>query len=122
MGGCYKGLGARGLQGVEASIAPAWYALFALGGRASVGGPFCLGSCVRLPRALVLGKRCSGRLLRWFIAISSPLILRGPLPTYLQWAGVAGSERATVLSFAIPWPIFSERVAGRGQRGLNLLI
>jgi MFS family permease len=55
-----------------------------------------------------------------FIAIQFVLILRLPLPSYLQWAVVAAVGAATVLSFAILAEYFPKELAGRANGALNL--
>jgi MFS family permease len=55
-----------------------------------------------------------------FIAIQFALILRLPLPSYLQWAVVAAAGAATVLSFAILAEYFPKELAGRANAALNL--
>ena len=55
-----------------------------------------------------------------FIATQFALILRLPLPSYLQWAVVAAVGAATVLSFAILAEYFPKELAGRANGALNL--
>jgi predicted MFS family arabinose efflux permease len=55
-----------------------------------------------------------------FIATQFALILRLPLPSYLQWAVVAAVGAATVLSFAILAEYFPKQLAGRANGALNL--
>ena len=55
-----------------------------------------------------------------FIATQFALILRFPLPSYLQWAVVAAVGAATVLSFAILAEYFPKELAGRANGALNL--
>jgi len=55
-----------------------------------------------------------------FIATQFALILRWPLPSYLQWAVVAAVGAATVLSFAILAEYFPKQLAGRANGALNL--
>jgi len=55
-----------------------------------------------------------------FIATQFALILRLPLPSYLQWAVVAAIGAATVLSFPIPAEYFPKELAGRANGALNL--
>jgi MFS family permease len=55
-----------------------------------------------------------------FIATQVALILRLPLPSYLQWAVVAAVGAATVLSFAILADYFPNQLAGRANGALNL--
>lgn len=55
-----------------------------------------------------------------FIAAQFVLILRLPLPSYLQWAVVAAVGAATVLSFAILAEYFPKELAGRANGALNL--
>ena len=55
-----------------------------------------------------------------FIATQFALILRLPLPSYLQWAVVAAVGAATVLSFASLAEYFPKELAGRANGALNL--
>src|SRR5882672_837636 len=55
-----------------------------------------------------------------FITTQFALILRLPLPSYLQWAVVAAVGAATVLSFAILAEYFPKELAGRANGALNL--
>lgn len=55
-----------------------------------------------------------------FIAAQFVLILRLPIPSYLQWAVVAAVGAATVLSFAILAEYFPKELAGRANGALNL--
>jgi MFS family permease len=55
-----------------------------------------------------------------FIATQFALILRLPIPSYLQWAVVAAVGSATVLSFAILASYFPKQLAGRANGALNL--
>src|SRR6266853_1459443 len=55
-----------------------------------------------------------------FIATQFALILRLPLPSYLQCAVVAAVGAATVLSFAILAEYFPKQLAGRANGALNL--
>jgi len=55
-----------------------------------------------------------------FIATQFALVLRLPLPSYLQWAVVAAVGAATVLSFAILAEYFPKQLAGRANGALNL--
>jgi MFS family permease len=55
-----------------------------------------------------------------FITTQFALILRLPLPSYLQWAVVAAVGAATVLSFAILAEYFPKQLAGRANGALNL--
>jgi MFS family permease len=55
-----------------------------------------------------------------FIVTQFALILRLPLPSYLQWAVVAAVGAATVLSFAIMAEYFPKELAGRANAALNL--
>src|SRR6266481_3692017 len=55
-----------------------------------------------------------------FIATQFALVLRWPLPSYLQWAVVAAVGAATVLSFAILAEYFPKQLAGRANGALNL--
>jgi MFS family permease len=55
-----------------------------------------------------------------FITTQFALILRLPLPSYLQWAVMAAVGAATVLSFAILAEYFPKQLAGRANGALNL--
>jgi MFS family permease len=55
-----------------------------------------------------------------FIATQFALILRLPIPSYLQWAVVAAVGAATVLSFTILAEYFPKELAGRANGALNL--
>jgi MFS family permease len=55
-----------------------------------------------------------------FIAAQFALILRLPIPSYLEWAIVAAVGAATVLSFAIMAEYFPKELAGRANGALNL--
>jgi MFS family permease len=55
-----------------------------------------------------------------FIAAQFALILRLPIPSYLEWAVVAAVGAATVLSFAILAEYFPKELAGRANGALNL--
>ena len=55
-----------------------------------------------------------------FIAAQFALILRLPIPSYLEWAVVAAVGAATVLSFAIMAEYFPKELAGRANGALNL--
>jgi MFS family permease len=55
-----------------------------------------------------------------FIATQFALILRLPVPSYLQWSVVAAVGAATVLSFAILAEYFPKELAGRANGALNL--
>jgi MFS family permease len=112
---------AQWLKDVEASIAPAWCFICLPWRLRSVRVPFCLGS-------LSIG--CAGRgvgpgallglVAAVFIATQFALILRFPLPSYLQWAAVEAVGAATVLSFAILGEYFPKQLAGRANGALNL--
>src|SRR5882757_6287986 len=55
-----------------------------------------------------------------FIATQFALILRLPVPSYLQWSVVGAVGAATVLSFAILAEYFPKELAGRANGALNL--
>jgi MFS family permease len=55
-----------------------------------------------------------------FIATQFALILRLPIPSYLEWTVVAAVGAATVLSFAILAEYFPKELAGRANGALNL--
>src|SRR5258705_8628139 len=54
-----------------------------------------------------------------FIATQFALILRLPLPSYLQWAVVAAVRAAPLLRFAILAQYFSKHLPGRANRAPN---
>jgi MFS family permease len=84
-------------------------------------GAILLGVAVdRLRRRGVGPKVLLGLVAALFIATQFALVLRLPLPSYLQWAVVAAVGAATVLSFAILAEYFPQELAGRANGALNL--
>ena len=77
-------------------------------------GAILLGVAVdRLRRRGVGPEVLLGLVAALFIATQFALVLRLPLPSYLQWAVVAAVGAATVLSFAILAEYFPKELAGR---------
>jgi MFS family permease len=94
--------------------------LFAMAVALSLGA-ILLGVAVdRLRRRGVGPGALLGLVAAVFIATQFVLILRLPLPSYLQWAVVATVGAATVLSFAILAEYFPKELAGRANGALNL--
>jgi MFS family permease len=94
--------------------------LFAMAVALSLGA-ILLGVAVdRLRRRGVGPGALLGLVAAVFIATQFALILRLPLPSYLQWAVVAAVGAATVLSFAILAEYFPKQLAGRANGALNL--
>jgi MFS family permease len=94
--------------------------LFAMAVALSLGA-ILLGVAVdRLRRRGVGPGALLGLVAAVFIATQFVLILRLPLPSYLQWAVVAAVGAATVLSFAILAEYFPKELAGRANGALNL--
>jgi MFS family permease len=84
-------------------------------------GAILLGIAVdRLRRRGVGPEVLLGLVAAVFITTQFALILRLPLPSYLQWAVVAAVGAATVLSFAILAEYFPKQLAGRANGALNL--
>jgi MFS family permease len=94
--------------------------LFAMAVALSVGA-ILLGVAVDRLRGRGVGPEVLlGLVAAVFIATQFVLILRLPLPSYLQWAVVAAVGAATVLSFAILAEYFPKELAGRANGALNL--
>jgi MFS family permease len=94
--------------------------LFAMAGALSLGA-ILLGVAVdRLRKRGVGPGSLLGLVAAVFIATQFALILRLPLPSYLQWAVVGAVGAATVLSFAILAEYFPKELAGRANGALNL--
>ena len=94
--------------------------LFAMAVALSLGA-ILLGVAVdRLRRRGVGPGALLGLVAAVFIATQFALILRLPIPSYLQWAVVAAVGAATVLSFAILAEYFPKQLAGRANGALNL--
>jgi ParB/RepB/Spo0J family partition protein len=94
--------------------------LFAMAVALSLGA-ILLGVAIdRLRRRGVGPEALLGLVAAVFIATQFALILRLPLPSYLQWAVVAAVGAATVLSFAILAEYFPKELAGRANGALNL--
>jgi MFS family permease len=94
--------------------------LFAMAVALSLGA-ILLGVAVdRLRRRGVAPGSLLGLVAAVFIATQFALILRLPLPSYLQWTVVAAVGAATVLSFAILAEYFPKELAGQASGALNL--
>jgi MFS family permease len=94
--------------------------LFAMAVALSLGAMLLGVAADRLRRRGVGPEVLLGIVAAVFIATQFALILRLPLPTYLQWAVVAAVGAATVLSFAILAEYFPKQLAGRANGALNL--
>ena len=94
--------------------------LFAMAVALSLGAILLGVAADRLRRRGVGPEVLLGLVAALFIATQFALILRLPLPSYLQWAVVAAVGAATVLSFAILAEYFPKELAGRANGALNL--
>ncbi len=94
--------------------------LFAMAVALSLGAVLLGVAADRLRRRGVGPEVLLGLVAAVFIATQFALILRLPLPSYLQWAVVAAVGAATVLSFAILAEYFPKQLAGRANGALNL--
>src|ERR1700716_2077005 len=94
--------------------------LFAMAVALSLGAILLGVAADRLRRRGVGPETLLGLVAALFIATQFALILRLPLPSYLQWAVVAAVGAATVLSFAILAEYFPKQLAGRANGALNL--
>jgi sugar phosphate permease len=94
--------------------------LFAMAVALSLGAVLLGVAADRLRRRGVGPEVLLGLVAALFIATQFALILRWPLPSYLQWAVVAAVGAATVLSFAILAEYFPKELAGRANGALNL--
>jgi len=94
--------------------------LFAMAVALSLGAILLGVAADRLRRRGVGPGSLLGLVAAAFIATQFALILRLPLPSYLQWAVVAAVGAATVLSFAILGEYFPKELAGRANGALNL--
>ncbi len=94
--------------------------LFAMAVALSLGAILLGTMADRLRRRGVGPEVLLGLVAAVFIAAQFVLILRLPLPSYLQWAVVAAVGAATVLSFAILAEYFPKELAGRANGALNL--
>jgi MFS family permease len=94
--------------------------LFAMAVALSLGAILLGVAADRLRRRGVGSASLLGFVAAVFIATQFALILRLPLPSYLQWAVVAAVGAATVLSFAILAEYFPKQLAGRANGALNL--
>jgi MFS family permease len=94
--------------------------LFAMAVALSLGAILLGVAADRLRRRGVGPEILLGLVAALFIATQFALILRLPLPSYLQWAVVAAVGAATVLSFAILTEYFPKQLAGRANAALNL--
>ncbi len=94
--------------------------LFAMAVALSLGAILLGVAADRLRRRGVGPEVLLGLVAALFITTQFALILRLPLPSYLQWAVVAAVGAATVLSFAILAEYFPKQLAGRANGALNL--
>jgi MFS family permease len=94
--------------------------LFAMAVALSLGAILLGVAADRLRRRGVGPEVLLGLVAALFIATQFAMILRLPLPSYLQWAVVAAVGAATVLSFAILTEYFPKELAGRANGALNL--
>src|SRR6266849_4186247 len=94
--------------------------LFAMAVALSLGAILLGVAADRLRRRGVGPEVLLGLVAAVFIATQFALILRLPLPSYLQWAVVAAVGAATVLGFAILAEYFPKQLAGRANGALNL--
>jgi MFS family permease len=94
--------------------------LFAMAVALSLGAMLLGVAADRLRRRGVGPEVLLGLVAAVFIATQFVLILRLPVPSYLQWAVVAAVGAATVLSFAILAEYFPKQLAGRANGALNL--
>ena len=94
--------------------------LFAMAVALSLGAILLGVAADRLRRRGVGPEVLLGLVAAVFITTQFALILRLPLPSYLQWAVVAAVGAATVLSFAILAEYFQKQLAGRANGALNL--
>ena len=94
--------------------------LFAMAVALSLGAILLGVAADRLRRRGVGPEVLLGLVAAVFITTQFALILRLPLPSYLQWAVVAAVGAATVLSFAILAEYFPKQLAGRANGALNL--
>ena len=94
--------------------------LFAMAVALSLGAILLGVAADRLRRRGVGPEILLGLVAAVFIATQFALILRLPLPSYLEWAVVAAVGAATVLSFAIMAEYFPKQLTGRANGALNL--
>src|SRR6266481_4020889 len=94
--------------------------LFAMAVALSLGAVLLGVAADRLRRRGVGPEVLLGLVAAVFIATQFALILRLPLPSYLQWAVVAAVGAATVVSFPILAEYFPKELAGRANGALNL--
>ena len=116
--GLYKGLwAAQWLKDVEGlDRAAVVHHLFAMAVALSLGAILLGVAADRLRRRGVGPEVLLGLVAAVFIATQFALILRLPLPSYLQWSVVAAVGAATVLSFAI-WPNIFRKSSPDGPMG-----
>lgn len=95
--------------------------LFAMAVAVSLGAILLGVAADRLRRRGVGPEILLGLVAAVFIVAQFALILRLPLPSYLEWAVVAAVGAATVLSFAILAEYFPKQLTGRANGALNLL-
>jgi len=94
--------------------------LFAMAVALSLGASLLGVAADRLRRRGVGPEVLLGLVAAVFIVTQFALILRLPLPSYLQWTVVAAVGAATVLSFATLAEYFPKQLAGRANGALNL--
>jgi predicted MFS family arabinose efflux permease len=94
--------------------------LFAMAVALSLGAILLGVAADRLRKRGVGPEALLGLVAAVFIATQFALILRLPLPSFLQWAVVAAVGAATVLSFSILAEYFPKELAGRANGALNL--
>ena len=93
--------------------------LFAMAVALSLGAILLGVAADRLRRRGVGPEVLLGLVAALFIATQFVLILRLPVPSYLQWAVVAAVGAATVLSFAILAEYFPKQLPGRANAALK---
>jgi MFS family permease len=94
--------------------------LFAMAVALSLGAILLGVAADRLRRRGVGPEVLLGLVAAVFIATQFALILRLPIPSYLQWAVVAAVGAATVVSFGILAEYFPKQLAGRANGALNV--
>jgi predicted MFS family arabinose efflux permease len=108
----------RDVEGLDRSDVV--FHLFAMAVALSLGAILLGIAADRLRRRGVGPEVLLGLVAALFIATQFALILRLPIPSYLQWAVVAAVGSVTVLSFAILASYFPKQLAGRANAALNL--
>ncbi|MGA7803624.1 MFS transporter [Bradyrhizobium sp.] len=108
----------RDVEGLDRSDVV--FHLFAMAVALSLGAILLGAAADRLRRRGVAPEVLLEFVAALFIATQFALIVRLPIPSYLQWAVVAAAGSATVLSFAILASYFPTQLAGRANGALNL--